>query len=152
MDEFEKSEAQKQQLLLPITIEFSTLECEIFNQHKETFIKLGFEIELFGKNTFIVQSVPSIIARENIEQIILNVISDLSEDKQTRAVKSPQEKVIEYMSCRSAIKFGKTLSIDEMMELIRQLDTLKRPYTCPHGRPSMIKLSFDELEKRFKRK
>jgi DNA mismatch repair protein MutL len=152
MNEFEKSQPQKQQLLLPLTIEFSTLECEIFNQHQETFAKLGFEIELFGKNTFIVQSVPSIIARENIEQVILNVMSDLSDDKQTHAVKDPQEKVIEYMSCRSAIKFGKDLSIDEMMELIRQLDTLKRPYTCPHGRPSMVKLSFDELEKRFKRK
>lgn len=152
MDQFEKSSPQKQQLLLPLTIEFSTLECEIFEQHQEIFLKLGFEIELFGKNTFIVQSVPSIIARENIEQIIVNVISDLSEDKQTHAVKDPQEKVIEYMACRSAIKFGKTLSIDEMMELIRQLDTLKRPYTCPHGRPSMVKLSFDELERRFKRK
>lgn len=152
MDEFEKKEPQKQQLLLPLTIEFSTLECEIFNQHQEAFTKLGFEIELFGKNTFIIHSVPSIIARENIEEVILNVITDLSENSETRAVKNPQEKVIEYMACRSAIKFGKDLSIDEMIKLIRQLDTLKRPYTCPHGRPSMVKLSFDELEKRFKRK
>jgi len=152
MNEFEKSIPQKQQLLLPITIELSALEFEIFNQHKETISKLGFEIEVFGRNTFIIQSVPSMINQENVEEIILNVINDLSENKKTNAVKTPQEKVIEYMSCRSAIKFGKSLSIDEMMALIRQLDTLKRPYTCPHGRPSMIRLSFEELEKRFKRK
>jgi len=152
MNELEKSLPQKQQLLLPLTIELSTLECEIFEQYSETFLKLGFEIELFGKNTFIVHSVPSVIAGENIEQTILSVISDLSDEKQTRAVKDPQERVIEYMACRSAIKFGKDLSMYEMLNLIRQLDTLKRPYTCPHGRPSMIKLSFDELEKRFKRK
>lgn len=152
MNEFEKKDPQKQQLLLPLTVEFSSLESEIFEHNKEIFEKLGFEIELFGQNTFIIHSVPSIIARENIEQIILNVISDLSEEKTTRAVKNPQERVIEYMACRSAIKFGKDLSIDEMMALLRQLDTIKRPYTCPHGRPSMIKLSFEELEKRFKRK
>lgn len=152
MNEFEKKEPQKQQLLLPLTIELSTLECGIFNQHEETFKKLGFEIETFGKNTFIIHSVPSIIARENIEEVIVNVITDLAENSETRAVKNPQEKVIEYMACRSAIKFGKDLSIDEMIELVRQLDTLKRPYTCPHGRPSMVKLSFGELEKRFKRK
>ena len=152
MNQFEASSQKKQQLLLPLTIEFSPLEYEIFKQHKETFARLGFEIEVFGKNTFIIHSVPSIVANQNIEEIVLNVISDLSENKQTRATKNPHEKVIEYMSCRSAIKFGKDLSIDEMAALIRQLDKLKRPYTCPHGRPSMIKLSFDELEKRFKRK
>jgi DNA mismatch repair protein MutL len=152
MNELEKSSPQKQQLLLPLTIELSTLECEIFDQYSETFLKLGFEIELFGKNTFIVHSVPLVIAGENIEQTILSVISDLSDEKQTRAIKDPQEKVIEYVACRSAIKFGKDLSMYEMLNLIRQLDALKRPYTCPHGRPSMIKLSFDELEKRFKRK
>ena len=152
MNELEKSSPQKQQLLLPLTIELSTLECEVFDQYSETFLKLGFEIELFGKNTFIVHSVPSVISEENIEQTILSVISDLSDEKQTRAVKDPQERVIEYIACRSAIKFGKDLSMYEMLNLIRQLDTLKRPYTCPHGRPSMIKLSFDELEKRFKRK
>ncbi|MBA4336919.1 hypothetical protein C0416_04080 [bacterium] len=152
MNELEKASPQKQQLLLPLTVELSTLECEIFEQYSETFLKLGFEIELFGKNTFIVHSVPSVISGENIEQTILSVISDLSDEKQTRAIKDPQERVVEYMACRSAIKFGKDLSTYEMLNLIRQLDTLKRPYTCPHGRPSMIKLSFDELEKRFKRK
>ena len=56
------------------------------------------------------------------------------------------------MSCRSAIKFGKDLSLDEMAELIRQVDKLKRPYTCPHGRPSMINITYHELEKMFGRK
>lgn len=152
MNEFEKASPQKQQLLLPTTIELSTLECEILATNKEVFEKLGFEIELFGKNTFIIHSVPSAISGENMDQIILNVLGDLLEDRQTRAVKDPQEKVIEYMACRSAIKFGKDLSQDEMIQLIRQLDKLVRPYTCPHGRPSMVKLTFDELEKRFKRK
>ena len=152
MDKYERDNPEKQQLLIPQNIELSTMEAEIFEANKESFEKLGFEIELFGGNTFIVHAVPSSIANENIENVLLNVLGDISEDKKTRAVKSPQERLIEYMACRSAIKFGKDLSIDEMSSLIRQLDKLKRPYTCPHGRPSMVKLTFDELEKRFKRK
>lgn len=152
MDQYERANPEKQQLLIPQNIELSTMEAEIFEANKELFEKLGFEIELFGGNTFIVHAVPASIANENIENVLLNVLGDISEDKNMRAVKRKQERVIEYMACRSAIKFGKDLSLDEMSSLIRQLDKLKRPYTCPHGRPSMVKLTFDELEKRFKRK
>ncbi|MFC1600336.1 DNA mismatch repair endonuclease MutL [Patescibacteria group bacterium] len=152
MDQFEKKNPEKQQLLLPENIELSAMEAEIFTANHETFEKLGFEIELFGGNTFIVHAVPSPIANQNIQGIIQQVISDLSDEKKSRAVKNPQEKIIEYMSCRSAIKFGKDLSIDEMAELIRQVDKLERPYTCPHGRPSMVKITYHELEKMFGRK
>lgn len=152
MEQFEQTQKQKQQLLLPVTIELSPHENELLKKHATTLSTLGFDIEEFGKNTHIIRSVPSIIDQENVESILLNVISDLADNRPTHAVTDPQTAVIEYMACRSAIKFGKTLSHDEMVELIRQLDTLKRPYTCPHGRPSMIHVTFDELEKRFKRK
>jgi DNA mismatch repair protein MutL len=151
MDQFEKKSPEKQQLLIPENIELSSLEAEIFRSNEVTFKALGFEIELFGGSTFIVQSVPAPIAGENIENILLSVLNDFADEKKTSAVKNPSERIIEYMACRSAIKFGKDLSIDEMASLIKQLDRLKRPYTCPHGRPSMIQLSFEELEKRFKR-
>lgn len=151
MDQYEKDEPAKQQLLMPQNIELSAMEAEIFNENKEIFDKLGFEMEVFGGNTFIIHAVPAPISSEDIDNVIMNVLSDLSDNKKTRAVKNPQERVIEYMACRSAIKFGKDLSLDEMAALIRQLDKLKRPYTCPHGRPSMVKLSFNDLEKMFKR-
>jgi DNA mismatch repair protein MutL len=152
MDQFEHTQKQKQQLLLPINIELSPHENEILKKHINTISTLGFDIEEFGKNTYIIRSVPAIIDQENTESILFNVISDLADNKPTHAVTDPQKSVIEYMACRSAIKFGKSLSHEEMIELIRQLDNLKRPYTCPHGRPSMIQVTFDELEKRFKRK
>jgi DNA mismatch repair protein MutL len=151
MDQFEKTSPEKQQLLIPQNIELSSLEAEIFRSNETTFKALGFEIELFGGGTFIIQSVPAPVASENIDNILLSVLNDFAEEKKTNAVKNPSEKIIEYMACRSAIKFGKDLSIDEMASLIKQLDKLKRPYTCPHGRPSMIQLTFEELEKRFKR-
>ncbi|MFC1656323.1 hypothetical protein ACFL3C_05620, partial [Patescibacteria group bacterium] len=152
MDQYEKDEPAKQQLLMPQNIELSAMEAEIFNENKEVFDKLGFEMELFGGNTFIIHAVPAPISKEDIDNVLMDVLSDLADNKKTRAVKNPQEKIIEYMACRSAIKFGKDLSLDEMAALIRQLDKLKRPYTCPHGRPSMVKMSFNDLERMFKRK
>lgn len=152
MNQFEKDKPEKQQLLIPQNIELSAMEAEIFKNNENTFKELGFEIELFGGNTFIIHSIPAPIANENIENVLMSVLNDLAENKSTKEIKKPQEQIIEYMACRSAIKFGKDLSEDEMVSLIRQLDKLKRPYTCPHGRPSMIKLTYEELEKRFKRK
>lgn len=151
MDSFEKNTPSKQQLLMPQNIDLSPFECEILKSNIEVFKKLGFEIEPFGGNTFIIQSVPSFLSKENIDSIITSVINDIETNKNTDSAKKPQIKIIEYTACRSAIKFGKDLSIDEMHSLISQLDDLKRPYTCPHGRPSMVKLTYNELEKRFKR-
>lgn len=62
------------------------------------------------------------------------------------------EEMLTYLSCRSAIKFGQKLSMEEMESLIKQLDKVKNPYTCPHGRPTMVSLSMDELSKMFGRK
>lgn len=152
MDQFEKQNPEKQQLLLPLNIELSSAEVLVFESNKEIFEGLGFEIDSFGGNTFNIQAVPSSISNENIQTILQEVLADISNDIKTRAVKNPKEKIIEYMACRSAIKFGKDLSIDEMAKLISQVDKLKRPYTCPHGRPSMVNITYHELEKMFGRK
>lgn len=150
-NKYENDSPVKQQLLMPQNIELSALEAEIFHSYENIFSKLGFEIESFGGNTYIIHSVPETIKKDNPASIIKNVLNDLAEGKDAQSAKEPQIKAIEYMACRSAVKFGKDLSRDEMYALIEQLDKLNTPYTCPHGRPSMIKLTFNELEKRFKR-
>ncbi|MBU1446105.1 DNA mismatch repair endonuclease MutL [Patescibacteria group bacterium] len=152
LKEYKESNIQKQQLLIPQSIELSQNDIAIFENHKDAFTQLGFEIESFGGNTFIIHSIPASISDDNIAEVIMNVLSDIADSKETHATKDSKVRIIEYMSCRTAIKFGKELSMDEMIGLIRQLDKLESPYTCPHGRPSMITLTFDELEKRFKRK
>lgn len=150
-NQYENSNKTKQRLLMPQNIELSAFEAEILRSNADNFEKLGFEIEPFGKTTYIIHAVPSALVKENFTEIILSTINDLAEHKDTNSAKESEIKIIEYMACRSAIKFGKALSHEEMLALIEQLDELKLPYTCPHGRPSMIKLSFDELSKRFKR-
>ncbi|MEK7126977.1 MAG: DNA mismatch repair protein MutL, partial [Patescibacteria group bacterium] len=96
--------------------------------------------------------VPAFLAKEDTDQILKSVLDDISNQKQPSKIQGNTEIILTYMACRSAIKFGKKLTPDEMQSLIFQLEKLKRPYTCPHGRPKMISLTLSELEKMFGRK
>jgi DNA mismatch repair protein MutL len=152
MDQFENQEKSVQPLLVPFQVELSSDEIVLLGDNKEIFEKLGFEIEGFGGNTFVVHAVPAFLAKEDTDQIIKSVLDDISNQKQPSKIQGNTEIILTYMACRSAIKFGKKLMPDEMQSLIIQLEKLKRPYTCPHGRPTMISLTLNELEKMFGRK
>ncbi len=152
MDQFENQEKSIQPLLMPLQIELSGEEAILLEENKEVFVNLGFEIEPFGGNTFIVHSVPGFLAKEDLDTVIKGVLDDILENKKPSNMQGRIEEILTYMSCRSAIKFGQKLSLPEMQALIMQMDKCKRPYTCPHGRPTMISLSLNELEKMFGRK
>jgi len=127
-------------------------ELQIVNENLDTFKNLGFGIEPFGGNTLIVNEVPSFLVKEDLNDIINGVIDDIINHQKASRIQGKTEAVINYMACRSAIKFGQKLSLEEMQVLINRLEKLKRPYTCPHGRPTVISLSTGELEKMFGRK
>lgn len=152
MDQFEKQEKSIQPLLVPQQMEFSGEEIVLLEQNKNVFENLGFEIESFGGNTFVVHAVPSCLAKQNVDEIIKGVLDDIQNQKSPSKMQGKIEEILTYMSCRSAIKFGQKLGPDEMQALILQMEKLQRPYTCPHGRPTMISLTLDELEKMFGRK
>ncbi len=152
MDQFENEKKSIQPLLVPSQIEFAYEEVSIIEGNKEIFTNLGFEIEHFGGNTYLIHAVPSFLAKEDSEQVIKGVLDDIINEKSPSKFQGKKEDIINYMACRSAIKFGQKLSLDEMQSLLWQVEKLKRPYTCPHGRPTMISLTLDELEKMFGRK
>lgn len=152
MDQFENEKKSIQPLLVPSQIEFAYEEISIIKENKEIFDNLGFEIEHFGGNTYLIHAVPSFLAKEDLEQVIKGVLDDIVNEKSPTKFQGKTEEIINYMACRSAIKFGQKLTIDEMQSLIWQVEKLKRPYTCPHGRPTMISLTLSELEKMFGRK
>lgn len=152
MDQFENQEKSLQPLLVPLQMEFSGEETLLLEENKEVFVNLGFEIEPFGGNTFVVHAVPGFLAKEDLDIVIKGVLDDILENKKPSNMQGRIEEILTYMSCRSAIKFGQKLSLPEMQALVMQMETLKRPYTCPHGRPTMISLTFSELEKMFGRK
>lgn len=152
MEQFENQKKSVQPLLMPLQIEMTNEEIAIVNANKNIFDGLGFEIEPFGGTTFIVHAVPVFLAKENLEQVIKGVLDDILNQKNPSKMQGKIEEILTYMSCRSAIKFGQKLNQPEMQSLIMQMEKLKRPYTCPHGRPTMISLTLSELEKMFGRK
>ena len=152
MDQFEKQEKSKQALLLPHSVELSHEEAIEVSENLNIFEELGFEIEPFGGKTFVVNAVPKFFANESIDDVFKGVLDDIINSKNPSKFQGKTEEIITYMSCRSAIKFGQILKIEEMQSLIEQMDKLVRPYTCPHGRPTMISITLSELEKMFGRK
>ena len=150
--EFEAKQSVIQQLLTPMQFELSHQEKNILEQNLELFAGLGFSIEPFGGNTFNLTAIPSYMAKYDLLKAIHGLIDDLNNMSVKGDFQSRKEKALTYMACRSAVKFGDKLSMEEMEGLVRQLQTLAQPYTCPHGRPTMAKMDFEELEKRFGRR
>jgi DNA mismatch repair protein MutL len=152
MNQFENQEKLVQNLLTPLQIEFASDEVALIEENLDVLSELGFEIEPFGGNTYMMHAVPAFFSGEDIDDVIRGVLDDISNDQTPSKFQGKTEEIITYMSCRSAIKFGKRLTMDEMVALVKQMSEVKRPYTCPHGRPTMISLTLSELEKMFGRK
>jgi DNA mismatch repair protein MutL len=126
-------------------------DVEILSENNDLLKEMGFEIENFGGNTFMVISVPSYIVKEDLQKVISGLIDDLDDNAKKGDYQRRKERALTYMACRSAVKFGDKLSTEEQKSLVKKLMTLAQPYTCPHGRPTMINMSFAELNKRFGR-
>ena len=139
------------QLLSPaVTLTLSGREEEILNRHLDAFQRMGFEIEPFGARSYIVSAVPSNLFSLNSAELFQEILSDLSEDY---GEKDPEMLLtrVATMSCKAAVKGNTRLSEEEAKALLRKLLTLDNPYACPHGRPTLVKITKQELEKKFKR-
>jgi DNA mismatch repair protein MutL len=152
MNQFENENKSVQPLLVPAQMEFTDQEALLIEENIGIFTVLGFDIQNFGGRTFVINAVPSFLSGEDIDEVIKGVLDDIINEKSPTKFQGKSEAVIHYMACRSAIKFGQKLQLPEMQALIMKMEKLKRPYTCPHGRPTMIKLTLSELERMFGRK
>jgi len=149
LESFEKRKPTSQQLLFPQIIELSSQDYSILLEMIPFLEHIGFVIKAFGKNTVAVEGVPSDIKISDDEKMLLSV---LDEDKRGRHDRTEiRENVAASFACHSAIRAGDALSRDAMNALIDQLFSTREPYFCPHGRPVIIYVSLDELDKRFKR-
>ncbi|MFA7685996.1 MAG: DNA mismatch repair endonuclease MutL [Candidatus Gracilibacteria bacterium] len=152
MNQFENENKSVQPLLVPAQMEFTDQEALLIEENIGIFTVLGFDIQNFGGRTFIINAVPSFLSGEDIDEVVKGVLDDIVNEKNPTKFQGKSEAIINYMSCRSAIKFGQKLTLSEMQALIMKMEKLQRPYTCPHGRPTMIKLTLSELERMFGRK
>ena len=114
----------------------------------DMFLKMGFEMESFGGNTFMLRGIPVVLKNANIREIFNELLDQI--DKVNRKLLLQEEDIIK-ISCKKAVKAHDKLSQQEIRNLLRDIEDKKIPLTCPHGRPIMISMSRYELEKRFNR-
>ncbi|MCF7888902.1 MAG: DNA mismatch repair endonuclease MutL [Victivallales bacterium] len=140
-----------QKLLLPITVELSIQEYYFIIKNEKYFNSLGFDIEDFGNNTVIITAVPVSFPMDNISGMLSNIVEDITVENKSRD-KNVNEEKIALSACKFAVKANDRLSKVEAEKLISDLSDCDIPYSCPHGRPTVINISMKELEKRFGRK
>lgn len=148
---YSEEEKNEQFLLLPDVISLSHKEMMVARENEEMFNKAGFTFEEFGENTIKLLSVPSMCEDMNTKQLFLDILDEID----TVAVTARQEKedkFIATIACKSAVKAKMKLDEKEVDSLIMKLLELQNPFTCPHGRPTAIKMTKTDLERKFSRR
>ena len=141
-----------QRLLFPITLRLTPAEYDVMDQLRSLFDRAGFQIEPFGGRTVIVHAAPNPHPYFDAERCLRDMVAELAAGSElTRAAHNQHERIAMTFACKGAIKAGQPLSAREMHELFDRLFATDLPYHDVHGRPTVIRLSLDELERRFGR-
>jgi len=150
MADYARQKSVAQYALEAQTIQVSVSEARLIESNLDALTILGFELEAFGPNLFIIRSVPAILADADPVEVITGIVQDLEADEQP-GQKIIEAKIILRVCKTAAIKAGQVISLEQMQSLIRQLERCASPLTCPHGRPTLIHLSSDQLAREFGR-
>ncbi len=142
---------ESQALLEAETVEFNASEAALLEDKLPALAELGFDIETFGRSAYRVRAVPSMLKHLSPQRALRTVVEDFEGDEAPLAGEA--EALIAARVCkRAAIKAGQVLSLEEQRQLVRDLEACESPRTCPHGRPTMIHLSVEALERQFGRR
>ncbi|MDH3252707.1 MAG: DNA mismatch repair protein MutL, partial [Ignavibacteria bacterium] len=147
---FDSAMSSAQQLLFPQTIELTPGDHALITELLSYLEQIGFGLKMFGKNTVVIDAVPPDV-KVGAERTVLEEILGVYKDYQTRSPLEVRDNIAKSFACKAAIKAGDRLSETEMRSLIDQLFATRMPYVCPHGRPVVLKISIDELDRRFGR-
>ena len=147
-DKFYNRKLESQQLLIPQKIEVTAVEKSIISENQEIFSEFGFDIDQFSDNEMLLRAVPAFDFREDIKNVLQKLLEDLKNENE---IKDLRENIIISMSCKGAVKAGQKLDMGEMRNMVRRLHEVGK-YTCPHGRPIIVKLTKNDLDKMFGRK
>jgi DNA mismatch repair protein MutL len=150
MAQHARGELPSQALLDPVAVTLPAESANLLADQHDLLRALGFEIEPFGSNTFLVRSVPALMLQDDIAAALREIVADL-ETGEPILRQALEARVLRRVCKRMAIKAGRVLSLAEMQALVRDLEACESPRTCPHGRPTMIYLGLKQLEKEFGR-
>jgi DNA mismatch repair protein MutL len=136
-----------QGLLEPAVFEVEPRRNEILKACYDELADYGFSLEPFGEKAYLVRAVPAMLDKEDWSEALKELVDNLGE----AAADNREDRIIASIACHGAVLSGKTLTIEEIRDLIRQLEQTANPHTCPHGRPTMVQLGARQIEKEFGR-
>jgi DNA mismatch repair protein MutL len=146
----EGRQALVQRLLFPIALELSVRQYAAFEEASPLLDRLGFQVRPFGGRSVLVEGIPAELSNWDEGAVLLGMLDDLAENRDTGRLPL-RDKVLATFACRGAIMMGKKLAVPEMRALMDQLFSTTLPYTCPHGRPTLLRIGLDDLGRRFQR-
>jgi DNA mismatch repair protein MutL len=147
----QKDQAPSQKLLLPETVELSARDAAFVRQQLPVLTRLGVGLSEFGERTFLLDALPPFVKTSNPRRFVLELVDGLKASGETVNTLRLGEAVVAKTVCRHAVKANDPLAGLELEQLIEDLRRCAMPYTCPHGRPTLIEMNFRELEKKFGR-
>lgn len=145
-ENYKKHIQQNSQLMLiPEVVTLTHQEMEFVRENKEMLVNIGFDIEEFGENTLKINGIPDLEYRAKTTNIFLDILDEMLTNQRT-SIKDIEERFIATVACKAAVKANMDLTRQEVDKLIQNLLSLNNPYTCPHGRPTTIKISREDLK------
>ncbi|HTY36860.1 MAG TPA: DNA mismatch repair endonuclease MutL [Bacteroidota bacterium] len=147
---FENSLPTTQQLLFPQTVQLSASDYSLAKELMPHLERLGFDLKPFGKNTVVIEGIPADVRAGSEARILQDVLDEYRNNEHAQHIDA-RDNIAKSFACKAAIKAGDKLNTTEMLILIDQLFATQMPYVCPHGRPIVVKISVDELDRRFGR-
>ena len=145
-----KGEHQSQELIWPVILHRTPKDTSVLQELLPALTQEGFILEDFGRDSFIVRAIPVVLGRMEYAGIIDEIISDLVNDASTGSVNN-RERITRIIACRGAIKAGTVCTKEQCQRIVNQLRLTLNPYTCPHGRPTIIRFTRADLDTMFKR-
>ncbi len=148
LDEYQQDHGSVQDLIFPITLELSATQIETLEQNLDSLDSLGFSIQVIGHKSIAIRTVP-LLASGREKEVLYEILDELLKNKNLPDL---NRKALTIMSCKKAVKAGQRLRQDEMEIIIKNLFQLEDYKHCPHGRPTIIRLGYEDLERMFKRR
>lgn len=154
LEEFKKQKNTQpiQRLSKAAVFDLSVTETELLQEYLPLFAQLGFTIEHFQKNTFLLQTVPLLFHDRDYQKLIGEILEELAQEKRVKEIDSVSRKMIAYLACRAAVKAGDKLTKKQAKDLLEKLETTPNNATCPHGRPIRVMIDINRIHRMFKRK
>jgi len=152
LQRYEDSKIEIQELLQPITFTLNPEQIAFIQDYLEQFQTLGLSIELFGGNIFLVRSLPVVMDLALKEEDIVNLLEEIrNEMPKVQTLNERIDLILKKMACHSVVRGGDFVDLPKLIVILRELSACTKPFTCPHGRPTIIKISRKGLEKEFGR-